>query len=163
MAVDLLWPSEVLPKPLNGGYKIQPRPMVIRTEMEAGTPRARRRFTATMTDIPVSFSLDQEQLLFFESWLEFKHQQGVVWFGIDLLGGLGVTTHEARFKGDVETSLVGSNTLGSVFTVMGTLEIRNRPVMSESDYDILLGDTADLFGVIGDIDDFVNVTYPELP
>lgn len=137
MTVDLTWPT-VLPKPLRAGYKIQPKPNVLRSDMEQGAARQRRRSTATMTDLPAGFVLDQWQLMIFEGWLEHRHQHGVVWFSIDLVGGMGTQSHEARFKGDVEIAALG----GGIWSVTGTLEIRQRPILSDDD--LTLFETEDL-------------------
>ena len=141
MAVSISWPA-ALPAPARAGYKIQPRPALIRSDMEQGSARQRRRSTATMTDVPAAFSLTQWQLLLFESFLEHRAAHGAQWFGIDLVGGVGLVAHEARFKGEVEIVPLG----GGVWSVTGTLEIRERPILTAADLAILEDEDPDVLG-----------------
>ncbi len=41
---DIVWP-DTLPLPTVQGYAVQPEDAILRTEMEAGLARQRRRFT----------------------------------------------------------------------------------------------------------------------
>jgi len=49
------WPVSTLPKPLAGSYQETPPVLALRTEMDAGPAKVRRRFTAGVR--PVSFRL----------------------------------------------------------------------------------------------------------
>ena len=82
------WPDR-LPLPTLEGYGIQPGEAVLRTEVEAGPARRRRRFTNVPSRIAVRWVLRPDQFALFEAWYRFAAAEGGAWFEIDLLGGLG--------------------------------------------------------------------------
>lgn len=152
MSVEITWPS-ALPLPTIDSYGLQPRPSRIRSDMDQGAARQRRRFTMAMTDVPVGFVLTRNQLMIFEGWLDARHQYGAVWFGIDLVNGVGLSTQEARFKDDPDIRPLGGNT----WRVTGTLEVRNRPVLSDADLTVIEGEDLDLlFATVADLYDYIT-------
>lgn len=69
MAVATInWPSTLPVKPLADGYQEEPQNAVIRTEMEMGTPKQRRRFTAVSDYIQCKFVLTKAQLTDFKTF-----------------------------------------------------------------------------------------------
>ena len=62
-----VWPDR-LPLPTIEGYGIQPDEAILRTEMEAGPARQRRRFTNVPSRITVRWVMSAEQFLLFEAW-----------------------------------------------------------------------------------------------
>lgn len=70
------WPSTLPQLPLVAGYSEQVQSQVLRSTMDAGPAKSRRRFTAASRTIPVRYLLTEEQTHFFEDWFE-----------IDLAGG----------------------------------------------------------------------------
>ena len=80
------WPDR-LPLPTLEGYGISPGEAVLRTEMEAGPARQRRRFTDVPSRIAVRWVLRPDQFALFEAWYRWVAAEGGAWFEMDLLGG----------------------------------------------------------------------------
>lgn len=123
-----------LPYPTIEGYTIKPDEAIVRTEMEAGPARQRRRYTQTPSKITVKWIMNREQFSLFEAWYKYYAKEGAEWFLISLLGGLGLLEQEARFTKQFEASL--SN--GYLWSISSELEIRDRPTLSEGALAILL-------------------------
>ena len=118
------WPT-TLPAPLVQGYKIAPADQVIRTDMEGGNIRARRRSTARLDKIPCAWMFTDAQLTIFRSWYDDSAtgiNGGASWFTIDLaVGSTGLDVVEARFTGIWQAQPVS----GLLFwEVTATLEVR---------------------------------------
>jgi len=62
---DITWP-DTLPLPTVQGYNIQPGDTILRTEMEAGLARQRRRFTNAPTKVSVRWIMRRDQYAIFE-------------------------------------------------------------------------------------------------
>jgi len=157
--MTIFWPS-TLPLPSIEGYGVHPGEAILRTEMEAGPARQRRRFTQVPSRITVRWVLRRDQFALFESWYRWQAKEGGAWFEIDLLGGLGLVTHEARFTRQFTARLLPANR----WEVTSELEIRERPVLSEDALSIAL--TEDLSGLLAAIDafdGFVNTTLAGNP
>jgi hypothetical protein len=165
MSTTVSWPDK-LPLPTFEGYGIEPQDGVLRTEMEAGPARQRRRFTQVPSRIPVRWSFTQWEFGIFESWYKWKGMEGAVWFSMDLLGGLGLVTHEARFVGNGSspykaTPTRGGPGRGARWIVTTTLEIRDRPVLTEPALNIVLAE--DVTGLLAAIDAAHVVIHTTLP
>jgi hypothetical protein len=64
------WP-ETLPRYVDReGFQYTPNSGIIRTDMDAGIPKVRRRFTAVTKDYQVSMSMSQSQFETFEMFFE---------------------------------------------------------------------------------------------
>jgi hypothetical protein len=112
-----------LPAPLSDGYALDPVEQTIRTDMEAGAARVRRR-TRTRNDmLSVSFLFSDAQFLEFRTWFDDETtgiSGGASWFDISLPVGKGGSTPEtARFKGVWKSAKIGTN-----WRVSGELEVR---------------------------------------
>lgn len=118
------WPV-TLPAPQVRGYGLNPVDPVIRTKMEGGPGRNRRRFTQAPTDIPVSFKFTETQMAIFETFHKNELFDGAAWFdGMPLINGQGVTLSTARFK----TMWKGSSLGNKFWQVSATLEVKTRPL-----------------------------------
>ena len=117
------WPT-TLPAPMAQGYSIDPIDPVIRTDMEVGAVRARRRTAARQDKVSVAWAFDETQLDTFRDWFDDDATGaagGSAWFYIDLrIGAGGTTTEEARFTGPFKAAMVS----GGRWQVSATLEIR---------------------------------------
>lgn len=113
-----------LPVALQDGYTLSPENPVVRTEMEGGPARQRRRFTQAATKYSVTWSFSLDEMAIFETWHKNDIYDGVAWFTIDLLNGQGVTTQTARFTEMWKASAKGHGE----FIVTGTLETSTRPL-----------------------------------
>lgn len=154
--MPISWPV-TLPLPTVEGYGIRPGEAILRTEMEAGPARQRKRFTQVPSRISVRWVLRRAQFALFEAWYRWLAKEGGEWFAIDLLGGLGLTVHEARFTRQFEARIRS----GVLWEVTSELEIRERPVLSEGALAIALdSDLAALFASIDRLYGYVHGTLP---
>ena len=125
------WP-EHLPLPSIEGYGITPGEAILRTEMEAGPARQRRRFTNVPSRIAVRWLMRRDEFVLFEAWYRWVAQEGGAWFEIELLGGLGVIPQDARFTRQFEARPYR----GNLWEITSELEIRARPTLSEGRADL---------------------------
>jgi hypothetical protein len=154
--MTISWPS-TLPLPTIEGYGVHPGEAILRTDMEAGPARQRRRFTQVPSRISVRWILRRDQFALFEAWYRWHAKEGGAWFDIDLLGGVGVTVHEARFTRQFEARIRS----GVLWEITSELEIRERPVLSEDGLAIALdSDLAALFVSIDRLHGYVHGTLP---
>ncbi|KAF8818082.1 hypothetical protein [Rickettsia endosymbiont of Cardiosporidium cionae] len=122
-----------LPSPLVEGYRIRPDDALVRTDMDSGPSRQRRRFTSTTQINSVVWRLKQSQMALFESWYRRKAREGAAFFKIDLLAGVGFTEHEARFFEQYTTEFLGAD----AWMVRANLEIRTLPLIDNEIADLL--------------------------
>ncbi len=155
----ITWPS-TLPLPTVQGYGVQPGEAILRTEMEAGLARQRRRFTDVPTKVSVRWIMRRDQYAIFEGWYRWHAREGASWFAITLLGGLGLLEQEARFTRQFSSRLLAGGTL---WEITSELEIRERPVLDEGALNLVL--TEDINGLLAASNQFhilVNQTLPHL-
>ena len=118
------WPS-TLPAPRVSGYGVNPVDMTIRTEMESGSTRARRRSVARKDNVPLAWLFTAEQFATFRDWYDDADgaDGGAGWFSIDLYVGdaAGKITVTARFAEVWQSAPVGS---AKLWAVTAKLEIR---------------------------------------
>ena len=150
------WP-ETLPLPTVEGYGIQPGDAILRTEMEAGPARQRRRFTQVPSRVSVRWIMRRDQFVLFEAWYRWQAKEGGAWFEIELLGGLGLLTQEARFTRQFQAQLLG----GTLWEIRSELEIRERPVLDEGLLNLLLSEDAQ--GIITVSNNLYVLVHQTLP
>ncbi len=143
---EITWPS-TLPLPTVQGYGVQPGEAILRTEMEAGLARQRRRFTDVPTKVSVRWIMRRDQYAIFEGWYRWHAREGASWFAITLLGGLGLLEQEARFTRQFSSRLLAGGTL---WEITSELEIRERPVLDEGLLNLLLSEDAQGIITVGD-------------
>ena len=104
------WPT-TLPAPLASGYRIAPVDAALRTEMEVGASRTRRRTHARNDRVTLGWLFTDAQLAIFRAWFDNDATGaagGAAWFTVTLLLGTGGTTAaEVRFNKPPEFVLVG--------------------------------------------------------
>ncbi len=116
------WPGG-LPPPTMAGYSLAPVDQALRTEMEFGAARARRRSYARNDRISLALQLSDAQMDTFRTWFEDDAEAagGAAWFSMSLrIGDTGATTQEARFVGSFRASLAGAGR----WSVTADLEVR---------------------------------------
>ena len=146
---------DLLPLPLVEEYSITPNEAIIRTQMESGTARQRRRFDSVPSRITVKWFMNASQFSLFEAWDKYHAKEGAEWFVIPLLGGLGLIEQEARFTQQFTAKLQN----GILWAITSELEIRERPTLSEGALDILLSNDFDKLSRSGDLfHKYVNIT-----
>ncbi len=87
-----------LPEPQLNGYSIQSRDITIRSAMDGGIPRVRRRFTGGLPphQISVKWRVSQIDFALLDGWLD---SYGHDWFNIVIANHLGRSTWQARLTG----------------------------------------------------------------
>src|SRR3990172_5128457 len=117
------WPG--LPAPQLDNYVVNTNAEFIRTEMDLGLARQRRRTTARIATIQTSVKLFEAQLETFEGWFEADTgaRGGVEWFTMPLKNGQGLSTWTVRF---IEPWTV--KTESTLYVVSMVLETLDRPV-----------------------------------
>lgn len=160
MTTLVSWPAR-LPLPTYDGYALEPEAATARTDMEAGPARQRRRYTGTPTRIPVRWRMSALEFATFEAWFRLKLADGTDWFAIDLLGGVGVAGHDARFVAQSDTPYRAVPGRGGAWIVTSALEVRQRPMLDEAMLDILLAE--DLAGLLAAIDGLHAAIHHTLP
>lgn len=120
------WPTS-LPVALAAGYGYAPQQAFVRTDMDQGPARQRRRFTSAPTIYSVSWLMSEAQFGIFESWFRDEANDGAEWFEIQLRGGTGMQTVEARFMTGWSVERVAS-----MYKIEAQLEVRNRPIETRS-------------------------------
>ena len=154
--MTITWPT-TLPLPTVQGYGIRPGEAILRTEMEAGPARQRKRFTQVPSRIAVRWLMRREQFALFEAWYRWRAKEGGEWFEIPLLGGVGLVEHEARFTRQFEARLTG----GVLWEITSELEVRERPTLTADALAIALdSDIAALLATVDRLHGLVHVTLP---
>lgn len=114
-----------LPKVKMDEYGFKPGNTNIRTEMEAGLPRVRRRFLSAPTEITVAWEFNRTELGIFEKFYDTDCLSGSAWFNIALVNGVGESTYAARFK-EPYAAKTSNREFG--WSVTATLEVLTRPL-----------------------------------
>lgn len=114
------WPVG-LPRPTVSGYGLNPVDQTIRTDMEVGSPRVRRRSLARLDMLDVAWKFTNAQMAVFREWFDTTAAGGASWFDVELATGDGeIALHQARFNGIWKSSLLP----GLNWSVTAKLEVR---------------------------------------
>lgn len=117
------WPT-TLPGINLSGYSVAPVDQTVRTDMEGGAARARRRTTARNDKITPTWVMTDAQFAIFRAWFDNASTGaagGSSWFTISAaIGSTGMTSVEARFIGPFKSAGVGA----LLWSVSAELEIR---------------------------------------
>lgn len=128
------WTTAGFPNPtqdISAGVK----PTVIRTEMDSGRVRQRKRFTSAIRTVPVRWTLTDAQWALFQGILEYKLNQGADWFTITLPTGNGMQSCTARF---VSGSWNAKHVPVMYWDVTATLEVQGGSPLTEDEVDAIL-------------------------
>jgi hypothetical protein len=124
------WPS-TLPSPIKVSYAVNMQDQCIRTDMEAGNPRVRRRTSARIDLIDVAWTFTDAEMADFRSWYEDSStgiSGGAAWFQIDLaVGDTGINTVDARFA----RTFIARLQPGLNWTVESQLETRDTAALPD--------------------------------
>jgi alkanesulfonate monooxygenase SsuD/methylene tetrahydromethanopterin reductase-like flavin-dependent oxidoreductase (luciferase family) len=92
-----------LPKPSYNGYQLAPADQTVRTDMEVGAARQRRRTAARNDQISLTWIFTDAEMAIFRAWFDDGAEAagGAAWFtGLNLvMGDTGLTAEECRFIG----------------------------------------------------------------
>lgn len=113
------WPA-TLPRPRLAGYQIAPGDQTVRTDMEVGAARVRRRSTARDDRITLEWLFTDAQLAEFRAWFDTEAAGGAAWFtGLAVFLGDASAT-ETRFAQSWTAEAVG----GGRWRVAAQIEAR---------------------------------------
>ncbi len=155
---------DVLPLALLQGYGYKDREKFIRTVMDSGFARQRRRFTQGPTVFNVRFLYNQCELARFEQFFRNDLNEGIEFFNMRLSVGIDRDIElEVRF---IETYRVRAN--DTKYTVSAKIETIEKPVLPVVTQEVQ--DLYDLFDPDGcpqaynayiiAFGDLVNIDYP---
>ena len=131
--MTISYPSALPPANIQG-FTLTPQQNIIRTDMESGPARQRRRFTREPTIATVSWLFTIEEMSIFEYWFDNIAEHGAAWFSVQIISGKGVQSVNARF-----TEPWNAAARPGYFTVSAKLEIENIPTITEAQYNTLTG------------------------
>jgi hypothetical protein len=100
---------EDLPAPSWDNYALEPGDATVRTDMEVGTARQRRRTTTPPDMFKVTWDFNDTQMAQFREWFrsDTGASNGAAWFSITLASGdTGLTQRECRFVGSFKAILI---------------------------------------------------------
>ncbi len=117
-----------LPAPLLTGYGIEPSDPILRTQMDTGPARTRRRYTSFPSKITVKWRFSNSEMALFEAWHHLVILDGQSWFNINLANGMGMSLMEARFDAPPKSGALS----GLAFEVSASLEVRSVPRMTQA-------------------------------
>ena len=116
------WPA-TLPYPKSDGYTLSPLDQTIRTDMEFGPARARRRSMAKNDKLGVSWLFNDAQMAIFRAWYDSDTDAGggANWFDVSVKTGEGgISAKVCRFSGIWNATLQS----GGFWLVTASLEVR---------------------------------------
>lgn len=113
------WPSNLRAPVV--GYGVKPVAAFIRTDMEAGAPRQRKRFTAVPHNLSLSWRFTAAQMADFRTFFNTTINRGTDWFTMTLDAGSGLTSYDVRFVAPYESTLLS----GVNWAVSGQVEVNN--------------------------------------
>lgn len=116
------WPT-TLPLPQVAGFQLQPKEQSLRTDMEVGAARVRRRSLDRLDEVSLQWTLTDAQMDTLRTWFDDNAggAGGSAWFLMRLrIGTGGIVEVEARFIGTYRASLVSA----TVWNVTAQLEVR---------------------------------------
>lgn len=116
----------LLPAASLSSYGYRPGENLIRTEMENGPAKVRRRFISVPTDVNVTWKFSRAELATFESFFRNTIYDGSGWFQIKLVNGSGETLCTARFKEPYQAETLSRE---NVWRITATLEVMNMPTI----------------------------------
>jgi hypothetical protein len=122
-----------LPLPLRNGYELNHISPLMRSELQSGRARQRRRYTSVPSMASVSWNMSQQQAQLFEAWFRWELLDGTEWFNAKLRTPVGFQDYECRFA-DMYTGpqLIGIDR----WAFSATFEIRERQTLIQG-YELL--------------------------
>lgn len=117
-----------LPMPLRNGYDTNHVSTMMRTEMQTGRARQRRRYTSVPTMASVSWIMTEKQAQLFEGFFRWTLVDGTEWFNLTLLTPLGLKPYEARFAEMYNGPMLTGR---DMWTFTAELEIKDRQTIAD--------------------------------
>jgi hypothetical protein len=116
-----------LPKPMRDGYGLSPQNNLVRTDMDSGAARQRRRFSQALDMVQVSWQFDLTQMDAFRAWFKTGCNDGAAWFGVSLARGYSQLLEpvQARFVSSGEAAWAAKLVTNRMWQVTAKLELRD--------------------------------------
>lgn len=150
------WP-DLLPAPLASGYGYQAQASFIRTNMDSGLARQRRRFVRIPSTVSVSWIFTQEQLALFEGFVHYDITDGADWFYAEIANGQDLQSVSARMIGAPKVDLIEPG----IWHVSVQMETIDMPMATSDEYQVLRDFGADVFhGQVGSLHTLLHVELP---
>ena len=121
-----VWP-DFLPPPMLAEYSLKPKSRTVRTDMDSGTVRVRRRFTRSPTTATASWSFDESQFGLFEWWFDNIVDGGAAWFSGPAINGTGRINVQCRFIDGQDGPYEAKPQGAGLWRVTAQLEIDQMP------------------------------------
>lgn len=124
---DISYPDD-LPIPLRRGYGVKHVSPLMRTDMESGRSRQRRKFTSVPSMVSVVWIFRNDaHAAAFEAWVRDALLDGAEWFNMPLKTPVGLQEYVCRFTDDLYD---GPDLTGiSGWEITARLEMFERPLM----------------------------------
>ncbi len=120
----IAYPS-FLPGPLLAGYTLNQQANLLRSEMDSGQARVRRRFKNVPSIIASTWLFTAEQASLFEDFIENTLDGGAAWFEMPVKTPVGMQTGTLRF---VESPLEACTPLSiKLWQYTAKVELKTRP------------------------------------
>ena len=150
------WP-DLLPNPLASGYSYQAQAPFIRTNMDSGLARQRRRFTRIPSTVSVSWIFTQEQLALFEGFVHYDISDGSDWFAAKIANGQELRSVKARMTAAPKIDLIEPG----IWHASVQMETMDMPMATVDEYEVLRDFGADVFHA--DVSSLHILVHVELP
>lgn len=126
---DIKYPHDYLPMPLQDGYAFTPTSPLLRSTKVNGRAQQRRAYTSVPTQVAVSWFMNAQEAMLFESWFQSSITDGADWFIMKLQTPLGLQDeYQCRFTDIYQgPNLVAPN----YWKFTATLELKKRPILPD--------------------------------
>lgn len=115
-----------LPKLVMTNYSYKPTNNLIRTQMETGPAKQRRRFVNVPTEISAEWIFTRAELGIFEKFWKEQLYDGAGWFKLKVVNGAGESECNARFT---EPYSASASVREFMWKVNGKVEVMGLPVV----------------------------------
>ena len=158
----IIWPGAI-PNP-QLGFGVTDSTAVVRTKMDSGRTRQRKRFTRDFRTMSASWKLSDVEYGYFQSIYRYALNSGTDWFTMNLPMGDGLKPYTVRFVANSYSAKQDEATL--YWTVNANLETEDETApLNADDTDALLAvdfDIDSFESMVTDLHTFVHVTLPTL-
>lgn len=114
-----------LPGPMLAGYTLNQQSNLLRSNLDSGQARVRRRFKRVPTIIASTWLFSSEQAALFEEFIENELLGAVAWFELPIKTPVGIQTAALRF---VESPLEACSPAGMTrWQYKAKIEVQIRP------------------------------------
>lgn len=147
ITTNIDWPQLLKCTLLQDGYSLSPVSPLLRTDLNSGRARQRRKYLSTPMEVNLNFMFTPGQYMLFEGFYHYQLNDGVAWFNMPLILSTGDDNYVTRFKDIYTEADVQSGV--SCWKLSATLEVWVRPVI-DPDWSEILPDYlagADIFDV----------------